>query len=260
MSKLRRVPISADELVGNTVVFSAPNARYLHRVLRLRPGDHLNAFYGECEYLVELSDVSRAGVHGRVLEAELKPRDDALDVTLGFACVRPGPVEKILRHCTELGVSHFVPILSARANRKPENYKPRWRTIIAAATGQCGRIAVPDVEPPVSFTEFLRKHTTAATKILLSTSASAPPLLVLLDQERPTRVVLLVGPEGGLDEAEELQAVREGFHGAGLGSAVLRTETAAVAAAGVVVAWHQSRTWATGSPEGKEMRREDSNT
>jgi 16S rRNA (uracil1498-N3)-methyltransferase len=50
-------------------------------------------------------------------------------------------------------------------------------------------------------------------------------------------VTILVGPEGGLEESEELRAVKGGFVAASLGSRVLRTETAALAAVGVVVAW-----------------------
>ena len=77
------------------------------------------------------------------------------------------------------------------------------------------------------------------------------PLLVVLDRERPERIVLLVGPEGGLAESEELQTVQDGFLRASLGNAVLRTETAAVTAVGVVAAWHLARTWETESRRGE---------
>ncbi len=241
--KLHRIPVSADELVGTTIGFSASNARYLHRVLRMRCGDLIKAFDSGSEYLVELTDVSRTGVKGRLIEEHTRARDDEMDIVIGFACVRPGPVEEILRHCTELGVRRFVPIISARANRRPGNPKQRWRTVVASATGQSGRTVLPDVEHPVSFEDFLEEYAGASTGILLSTSPSSHPLLVLLDREQPVRVVLLVGPEGGLDESEELHAVEKGFRRASMGSAILRTETAAVAATGLVAAWHRARTW-----------------
>jgi 16S rRNA (uracil1498-N3)-methyltransferase len=43
-------------------------------------------------------------------------------------------------------------------------------------------------------------------------------------------ITLLVGPEGGLDEAEEAAARLTGFHSTLLGPRVLRTETAPIAA------------------------------
>lgn len=197
-----------------------------------------------------MTEADRAGVKGFVLEAKSTARSDEIEIVLGFACVRPGPVEEILRHCTELGVSRFIPVVTDRANRRPENPKQRWRTVIASATGQSGRTVLPEVESPVSLTNFLKEFAETSVGILLSTSPGAQPLLVLLDRLQPSRVVLLVGPEGGLEESEELQAAEKGFRGASLGSAVLRTETAAVAATGLVAAWHQSRTWATESPQG----------
>jgi 16S rRNA (uracil1498-N3)-methyltransferase len=250
--------VSADELMGSTVNFSASNARYLHRVLRLRRGDLVKAFDGGSEYLVELIEVNRAEVKGRLLEEKPAGGEDEMDIVLGFACVRPGPVEEILRHCTELGVRRFVPIISARANRRPENPKQRWRTVIASATGQSGRTVLPDVESPVSLADFLQEFAEASTGILLSTSPGDRPLLVILEREQPARVVLLVGPEGGLEDSEEVQAVEKGFLRASLGPAVLRTETAAVAATGLVAAWHQSRTWATGSSQASETSPDES--
>lgn len=250
--KLRRLVISVDELVGNEVSFSTANAGYLHRVLRLGPGDHVKVFDGERDYLVELSEVTRAQVRGRVIEEHTGTRDEGMEVILGFACIRPGPVEEILRHGTELGVSRFVPILSERANRKPEASKPRWRTIVASAASQCGRSLLPSVESPVSLATFLAEHPGPTTRILLSTASSAPPLLVVLERERPERIVLLVGPEGGFADSEKLEALRGGFLRASLGHCVLRAETAAVTAAGVVAAWNQAGTWKQESPQGEQ--------
>lgn len=230
-----------DELDGNIVKFSAANARYLQKVLRLRRGDHVGVFDGKHEFLVELSEVSRANVVGCVIRNRSGMRVEGIEIIVGFACIRPGPVEKILRHGTELGVHRFVPILTTRASRRPEHSKPRWHTIIASAIGQSGRSCLPEVEAPITLEDFLTRRHGDSSGILLSTSPSALPLLVVLDRERPQQVVLLIGPEGGLDESEELQAVREGFHRASLGPATLRTETAAVVAAGVVAAWHESR-------------------
>jgi RsmE family RNA methyltransferase len=56
--------------------------------------------------------------------------------------------------------------------------------------------------------------------------------------ENSTDVELLVGPEGGFELSEEEQAIRAGFRPVGLGSHILRTETAAIVAVGVIASWY----------------------
>jgi 16S rRNA (uracil1498-N3)-methyltransferase len=149
-------------------------------------------------------------------------------------------VEEILRHGTELGVSLFVPVISGRSNRKPHEKKDRWNTIVESASAQCGRIAVPTVEAPVSFDEFLQRDFTSDTSLLLSNGTHAEPFLKIFGQRAPDRVTILVGPEGGFDEDEESGALSAGFLPVSLCRNILRTETAALVAVGAVVTWHNS--------------------
>jgi RsmE family RNA methyltransferase len=68
------------------------------------------------------------------------------------------------------------------------------------------------------------------------------PLLEVLETESTREAILLVGPEGGFDKDEEAQAMRAGFVPVTLGSYILRTETAAFVASGVLAAWYEWRT------------------
>lgn len=237
----RRIFIHSGEIVSDHVVLSRTTARYVAKVLRYRQGDLLKAFDGRREYLVRLVKCSQTEVSGRILESTEMEQRGGPEIVLGFCCVRPGPLEEILRHGTELGVSRFVPLLSQRSNRKPKGKKERWQTIVAAASAQSGRSELPVVEPPAQFHEFIERMSGAETRILLSTVSAAPPLLSVLDATRPRRVVLTVGPEGGFEPTEQAQAAEAGFHPATLCEAVLRTETAAIVATGIAVAWYQSR-------------------
>jgi len=150
-------------------------------------------------------------------------------------------MDEILRHGTELGVSRFIPLLSHRCNRKPREKKDRWETIVAAAAAQSGRLELPALEAPMPLKEFLAEQSCAGCNIVLATSPHGSPLLRILDDEAGSRIVILVGPEGGFTPDEEIEAGEAGFVPATLGPRVLRTETAAITAAGIVCAWHDSR-------------------
>ncbi|MEI7448936.1 MAG: RsmE family RNA methyltransferase [Desulfomonile sp.] len=235
--KPRTVLISPEELSQGVVTFSPRNARYLQKVLRLRAGDEVNILQSGDQYLVRLMTCIRGTVIGNVLQLIQSAQTISPEITLAFSCVRPGPIEEILRHGTELGISRFVPLITSRSNRRPRERKERWQFVVASAAAQSGVKPPPVVDPPTPFDLFIESCSGEAVKIVLSSSLGAEPLSALLTDNTPHEVAILVGPEGGLDVLEESKATQAGFLAASLGGRVLRTETAALLAAGIVALW-----------------------
>jgi 16S rRNA (uracil1498-N3)-methyltransferase len=230
----RRIFLSPEELFQNEVTFPRKIAHYLRNVLRLKSGDYVEVLAGERQCKIRLT-VHRTGeVRGEIVEFEAIERCVSEELTLAFSCIRPGPVEEILRHGTELGVSRFVPVLTLRANRRPREIKQRWGNIVAAAAAQSRRTRLPEVRSPLSFDDFLEATSDLATKILLSTSPDAEPILAFLGNYSACDVTILAGPEGGLDHTEVSKAIDAGFRPVSLGTGVLRAETAALVAAAAV--------------------------
>jgi 16S rRNA (uracil1498-N3)-methyltransferase len=238
--KTHRIFVPPEECDPERIVFSERSAHYLRKVLRLGSGDRVHAFNGNGEYVVELIVAGRGPMTGRIVErlpAETRPR---FELILAFACVRPGPFQEILRHCTELGVSRFIPILSTFSNRKPTEKKERWQAVVQSAAQQSGWMGCPEVESPLTLTRLLQQETPECSRLILSPHARSVPILEVLEEERPDRALVLVGPEGGFDASEEASALEKGFRPASLGSGVLRTETAAVVAVGSVMLWEEA--------------------
>lgn len=238
-----RISICEKELSDGAVIFSAANSRYVLRVLRLKAGDCVKVLDGRVERMVRLTHCSRQEVCGLIVESLGQAPCPKLDLTLGFCCVRPGPMSEILRHGTEVGVTRFAPILSHRANRRPTERKERWESVVATACAQSGRVVRPEILSPLSLEEYLSLNSENSAKIILSPAEEARPVLEILDTYTAPldEIQLLVGPEGGFEPSEEVRALSAGFLRAGLGPGVLRTETAAVVAAGITVAWSQWR-------------------
>ncbi len=236
--KCPRIFISPEELLGDTVSFSGNDARYLYKVLRLRPGDNVEICDGTRDYLIRLTSCNRGAVQGTVIESGSPVKPEGIEITLGFSTVRPGPVQEILRHGTELGVSRFVPILSRRANRRPPEKKQRWEAIVASALAQSRRRVLPEIEIPMTFDQFIEWAGQEEVRLLLATGPEAVPILATLEERAPQKVVILAGPEGGLDASEIKKAIDVGFEPVSLSRSILRAETAAVVATGMVVLWH----------------------
>jgi len=146
----------------------------------------------------------------------------------------------VIQKVSELGVSEVHPVAAHRAvpaldPERAEQKRGRWQTIAQEASRQSGRTTVTDVRPVLSFDEIVKKSKHVDTSLLFTTEALSP-LEALAQQQvaKPRRMLLLVGPEGGFSPTEEQTAVEQGFLPVGLGPRVLRAETAAILAVGLV--------------------------
>jgi 16S rRNA (uracil1498-N3)-methyltransferase len=231
--------VTEEEMSPEGVTFSRPHAHYLLRVLRLKPGDLVEVLDGRTRTQVKLFSPAEGLLCGTIVESRPVVGPAEAGVTLAFACVRPGPMEDILQHGTEVGVRRFVPILTLRSMRRPREVKDRWASILSAAAAQSGQCRVPELKPPVSLGDFLSSLDDQPVRLLLSLGSDALPILACLENRDSGEIVILAGPEGGFTASEESEAVRAGFARVSVGTGILRTETAAVVAAATVGMWRQ---------------------
>jgi 16S rRNA (uracil1498-N3)-methyltransferase len=110
----------------------------------------------------------------------------------------------------------------------------RWDKVASGAAEQSGRAVVPLVAPTTTLPALLGAPFDGLKLLFLERSAPSP----LSALARPQRVLMVVGPAGGWEDAEVEQATAAGFVTAGLGPRILRAETAALAALSAVqVLW-----------------------
>ena len=217
-------------------------------------GDHFSALRWREPYrgeIITLKDASGQEFRGRIVELlpdratvyvfeELRePTEPPLDVFLFQALPDKERMELIIQKATELGVKAIVPFksrhslsLEERQTRQPKAH--RWQHIALRAAKQCRRASVPFVAPYCSFQEALEIARTLELKIFLLEKERKRLSSVLRDVPPPKSIALMVGPEGGWDEAEVKRARELGFATVGLGGRILRTETAAIAACTIV--------------------------
>jgi 16S rRNA (uracil1498-N3)-methyltransferase len=145
------------------------------------------------------------------------------------------------RMATDLGASQLQPLLASRGVVRGALPLERWRTIVREATEQCERLWLPGLAEPVEAMGWFNVRPTGPA--LLATTRheglpTLPELLPSLLQERlpnradqsPGELRLAIGPEGGWSTGEEEAALAAGWQPVSLGSAILRTSTAAIAA------------------------------
>jgi 16S rRNA (uracil1498-N3)-methyltransferase len=105
----------------------------------------------------------------------------------------------------------------------------RWPEIVLRAAKQCRRASLPELYATVSFATALSLANSAGLKLMLYEGEGVGSLMGVIGRQRPERVALLVGPEGGFAAGEVSMARAAGFLPVSLGPRILRTETAALA-------------------------------
>jgi len=227
----------ADEVSGNRAALTGTHADHLVRVLRAHVGQ---------EFDIVANGLVRHGrivsiTDGRVdfeLAEEISAQPSIATLTLLLAVFKFDRMEWAIEKCTELGVTRVVPVitrrtvshLAAAAVKRAE----RWRRIALQASEQSRRATPPDISAPQKLRDALAIP--AAVKVVLSESEQQIRLSDAFSGSNASNVLLAVGPEGGW-ASDELQLFEDaGWISASLGSTVLRSETAAIAATAIALA------------------------
>ncbi|WP_397450421.1 16S rRNA (uracil(1498)-N(3))-methyltransferase [Pseudomonas sp. NA-150] len=230
--RLSRFFIDAPLSIGEHELPEA-QAHYIGRVLRMAEGDALQLFDGSgSEFRGTLLEVGKKRVRVQLSEQFAGQIESPLKIHLGQGLSRGERMDWAIQKATELGVSEITPIVSERCevrlkDERAEKRQLHWQQIAISACEQCGRSVVPVIHPPLALSEWL-KQTEADLKLVLH-PVSEP----MTSHAKPATLAFLIGPEGGLNDAEVEQAQDAGFHAARLGPRVLRTETAPVVALSV---------------------------
>ncbi|HTN47830.1 MAG TPA: 16S rRNA (uracil(1498)-N(3))-methyltransferase [Burkholderiaceae bacterium] len=218
---------------GTEVDLPKAVAHHATRVLRLRDGAEVALFNGYGgEYHGRLS--ARGSKVVVSLEQHFAvERESPLPITLVQAWVAADKLDWVVEKAVELGVARLVIVPAARSVVRPDQARSarraqRLHDILIAACCQSGRNTVPGVEVAPTLQNGLRS------------ALSSGSIGLLLDPQAPTTLIdaargaialaLVVGPEGGLDDAERGLAASLGYRAVTLGPRILRTETAGLAA------------------------------
>lgn len=208
-------------------------AHYIGRVLRLAVGDTVQLFNGSGqEFVGVLSEVGKKIVSVELHEQFAGLSESPLHIHLGQGVSRGERMDWAIQKATELGVAEITPLVSERCevrlkDERADKRLAHWRQIAISACEQCGRSVLPVIHAPLSLAAW-QEQVHADLKLVLHPVAEP-----LVGRARPGSLAFLIGPEGGLSEAEVEAAKASGFQAARLGPRVLRTETAPVVALSV---------------------------
>ena len=218
------------------------------RVRRIQVGETFKVFDGEglsANAVLTAMDKKSAAV--RLSEIQENRRSETkTPITLAQGMASSDKMDWLIEKSVELGISQVIPLHTERSvvrldGERATKKAAHWQGIMVAGAEQSGRTVIPTLGPIQNlplWLSSLNPHE-PSLRIMLSPRADSS-LISVLKRCTPQALTILIGPEGGLSDAEEEQAKRAGFTPVSMGYRILRTETAGIVALSAIhTIWNQ---------------------
>jgi len=238
---MRLFYIDPCQIKDHVVAIKGSEARHIKTVLRLRPGDNLKLFDGSgSEYEAVIINEFPNKVEVEILQSRHVEVKRSVQIIVAQAYLKEKKMDDLVRMLCELGIAMWIPFFSERSIARPspkrlENRIARWKRIAQEALKQCRRPESLEIKRTRLFEDVLNLGKTCELKIIFWEDESRLLDIQLIAKSASvTKILLILGPEGGFTSREIEMAVNRDFVSASLGPRILRAETATLAACTLV--------------------------
>lgn len=232
--RIPRLYLPGDYQPGQILELTKEQVHYALNVLRLKAEHPLEVFDGEGHQAqAQLHILNKREAQVTLSEIKQPKTESPLNTLLVQGISRGERMDYSLQKAVELGVSTIQPVFSERCevrldSQKAEKRRLQWQALVVSACEQSGRCVVPIVHPLITLNDWFADHP-QQPGLVLDPYAQQTLMTFTPEQPQTSALALLIGPEGGLSEAEVEQAKTQGLTPVRLGPRILRTETAAPA-------------------------------
>ena len=228
--------VATSQIADGYAVITGQDVNHIRNVLRMKAGEKIGVRDGiSRNYICELETMEPEFVRARILSEETDSSELSARLYLFQGLPKGDKMELIIQKAVELGAYEIVPVMTKRAVVKLDEKKAvkkvqRWNAIAEGAAKQSGRSLVPAVHAVMSYAEALSYAQKLDVLLIPYEKAKGMEVTrqamesVLTGQS----VGIFIGPEGGFEETEIMQAQKCGALPVSLGKRILRTETAGI--------------------------------
>jgi len=229
--RIPRVFVNAALQENSELSLEPGQSHYISRVLRLKPGASLILFNGDgYQYPASIISDNRKSLQIHLEQKNKKEPAPSIHIHLALGLSKGDRFDTAIQKATELGVSEITPLLTEfNAVKLPQERMQKkqahWQSIIQSACEQSERCYLPQLNPITTLSEWTA-FSSYPQKLILHPGSEQS----FRDLKASAKLLMLIGPEGGLSDSEIDWARSNGFIAVKFGQHILRTETAAMAA------------------------------
>lgn len=199
---------------------------HITRVMRMKDNDKIEVIYDSELYICNINIEKLPWVE--IIEKIESVYEEEKEIVLAIPLLKEQKMDLILQKATELGVSKIIPIIMERSIVKIDDSKEnkkveRWLKICKEASEQSKRNSIPEITKIMTLRELVKED---GLKLVCSTEEKENNLKKFLTVNKNyDKIIIVVGPEGGISPKEEEYLVSEGFTRVSLGKRIMRVET-----------------------------------
>lgn len=215
------------------IIKNKETVHQMHRVLRFKPGERFFIIDGVGKkYECRLKQINKNYIFAQIIDQIACLPLKRKIIIASALLAKKDKMELIFQKCSELGANGFEILITDKASVKHKLNFQRLEKIVTEAVEQSQRCFLPFINKTlIALGELNEKYPGFAKILLEPNQASVENLRDLLNKLREKSLVICVGPELGWSDFEIDFAKNSNWHLVSINGGVLKSETAAIAAA-----------------------------
>ncbi len=220
----------SDRIEGDRIILYGEENHHATKVLRKRKGDIVSVFDGRGrEFIARIEETGKSQSILKILE-EVPPREYPFHIAIAQALIKHNRWDWMLEKVTEIGVKEIVPLITEFSVVRTQSKKGRWEKIVLNACKQSGRQIIPAIQSPMDINQLIEHSRDYGSRLV-----AHPGGVEIIEAPISEKILIAIGPEGGFSDEEIGKLEEANFVKVNLGNFILRSETAPVYAASVIV-------------------------
>ena len=233
--------VETEQINNNKIKIVNEDYNHIANVLRMKNGDSVLITNKKSQetFNCKIEKITANEVICNIINVENKNVEMNVNVDIFQGLPKADKMEYIIQKCVELGVHKIIPVNMKYciAKIKDEEKKNiRWNKIAEVAAKQCKRNVIPKIEKSININQLCCELKNYDLVILAYENEENITIKTVLKENKNAKnIAVIVGPEGGLSADEVLMLKDGGAKVVSLGSRILRTETAPIAALSMIL-------------------------
>lgn len=238
---MHRFFVDKEQIIDDKIEIIGTDVKHIKDVLRLRVDEEIEIASEGFTYNGKIELLEKNKITVDIIDKIKGANEASIDIILYQGLAKGSKMDVIIQKGTEVGIKAFYPLETNRSIvkindiKKEQSKVERWSSIADGAAKQSKRDIIPKVENIISFNEMINLLKNEDNIIVPYEDEKANTIKKDLQTIKGEKIHLIIGPEGGFEpsEIESLKSI--GANIVTLGPRILRTETAGLVAATIIL-------------------------
>lgn len=234
---VKTADINSDKITVN----EKQTVHHLVKVLRSKVGETLLLVdENQTQYETKIVEICSDSIVAQIIKKEKSAHFLNINLYLAQGVLKSDAQSLIIQKATELGVKGIIPLITDNTVVKHSVVDAKidkWKKTVFEAVKQCERTDIPEIFSRCTLKELLKdpEYDVKIACVERSRKSSMKNFLRELKPEKNTKIVVIIGPEGGFSKTETEMLEKYGAAKVSLGKLILRAETAVITALSNVI-------------------------